>query len=318
MNWVDVFLVLVVLFCLWSGWHRGFILGFLDLVTGLGSIVLGYIFYPYTIKGLTKIFDSLGIWMLPVAFILTVIIARILISLITRRIARSTPESANQNSINRFFGIVPGAVNGIIFAIIFAALLLALPLKDSVTKQTRDSRIANKLSMQAEWINRKLSPVFDKAIRQTMNSLTVNPASHEKVALPFKKENARVRPDLETEMLGLVNEERVKHGLAPLKADPELTVVARAHSRDMFVRGYFAHENPDGKDPFDRMRSANVSFLNAGENLALAQTLSIAHNNLMNSPGHRANILQAGFGRVGIGILDGGLYGLMISQEFRN
>jgi uncharacterized protein YkwD len=118
-------------------------------------------------------------------------------------------------------------------------------------------------------------------------------------------------------MLELVNKERAKEGLKPLKADPELSRVARAHSRDMFIRGYFAHENPDGMDPFDRMKKANVRFRVAGENLALAQTLDIAHINLMNSPGHRANIMNPAFGRLGIGVLDGGFYGLMISQEFR-
>ncbi len=86
----------------------------------------------------------------------------------------------------------------------------------------------------------------------------------------------------------------------------------------MFTRGYFAHESPEGKDPFDRMKDDKVKFHTAGENLALAQTLEIAHNNLMNSPGHRANIMNPSFGRLGIGILDGGFYGLMISQEFRD
>ena len=66
------------------------------------------------------------------------------------------------------------------------------------------------------------------------------------------------------------------------------------------------------------MRDADVRFTAAGENLALAQTLEIAHRNLMNSPGHRANIMSPAFGRVGIGIMDGGFYGLMISQEFRD
>jgi uncharacterized protein YkwD len=66
------------------------------------------------------------------------------------------------------------------------------------------------------------------------------------------------------------------------------------------------------------MRAANVRFLTAGENLALAPTLSVAHTGLMNSPGHRANILRREFGRVGIGVMDGGMRGLMVSQEFRN
>jgi uncharacterized protein YkwD len=119
-------------------------------------------------------------------------------------------------------------------------------------------------------------------------------------------------------MLELVNQERVAAGLKPLAPDPELTEVARRHSADMFARGYFAHDTPEGRDPFDRMRGANVRFVTAGENLALAPTVQVAHRGLMNSPGHRANILYPQFGRVGIGIMDGGIRGLMISQEFRN
>jgi uncharacterized protein YkwD len=228
------------------------------------------------------------------------------------------PEHANSGSINRFLGIIPGAINGVIFSVILAALLLALPLRDSITMETRNSKFAGKLAMQSEWVNRKLAPVFDDAVRQTINSLTVKPDSEEKVTLSFKYDNAKVKPMLEAKMLELVNKEREKAGLKPLKADPGLTPVARAHSQDMFVRGYFAHVNPDGQDPFDRMKQAGVTFRAAGENLALAQTLEIAHNNLMNSPGHRANILNPAFGRLGIGIMDGGYYGLMISQEFRD
>jgi uncharacterized protein YkwD len=119
-------------------------------------------------------------------------------------------------------------------------------------------------------------------------------------------------------MLELINVERQAHGLQPLQADPEATDVARAHSRDMFARGYFSHLAPDGADPCARLRRAGVSFRAAGENLALARTLAMAHRGLMDSPGHRANILRPAFGRVGIGILDGGRHGLMVTQVFRN
>jgi len=86
----------------------------------------------------------------------------------------------------------------------------------------------------------------------------------------------------------------------------------------MFARGYFAHDTPENRDPFDRMREAGVRFVVAGENLAHGPTIQIAHTGLMNSPGHRANILRAQFGRVGIGIMDGGKRGLMVTQNFRN
>jgi uncharacterized protein YkwD len=193
-----------------------------------------------------------------------------------------------------------------------------MPITDTITNETRNSRFAPMLAMQAEWANRKLAPVFNDAIRQTMNSLTVRPDSHESVNLPYKYNNAVVQPTFESEMLQMVNKERTKRGLKPLVADINLTNLARKQSQDMFVRGYFAHVNPDGKDPFDRMNMANIHFQAAGENLALAQTVQIAHTNLMNSPGHRANILNPEFGHIGIGIMDGGYHGIMISQEFTN
>lgn len=317
MNWVDLVLVLVVLLSIIGGWQRGFILGTLDLVNWIGSILLGFLFYPYLANFLKSIVPSLGAWLLPLSFLITIILARLLMGIVTSRIAWASGR-ANYTGINRFFGMIPGFITGIIYATIIAALLLALPLWDGVTNETRNSKIAGRLSTEVDWVNEKLSPVFDKAISQTINNLTIHPASNESVKLPFKDDHPEVRTDLEAQMLQLVNQERVQRGLSPLKADPQLTEVAREHSKDMFARGYFAHITPEGKSPFDRMNDAHIQYTTAGENLALAHSLSIAHNGLMNSPGHRANILNPAFGRVGIGILDGGFYGLMVSQEFRN
>ncbi|HKZ65579.1 MAG TPA: CvpA family protein [Chitinophagaceae bacterium] len=317
MNWVDLVLIIVFLLAIWAGLSRGFIRGSLDLAGWAGSFVLAYVFYGYAAKALAKIAD-LNVWLLPVSFLLTLVVARLLIGFITSFIIRSLPEHSNHNWLNRFLGIVPGAINGWIVSIIISALLLALPLRDTINNETRESKWATTLAMQSEWANKKLAPVFDEAVRHTMNSLMVDPRSNKKVPLGFTYDKAEIRPYLEIKMLELVNKERAKEGLPALKADPAMTRVARAHSRDMFVRGYFAHNSPDGKTPFDRMRAAGVQFSAAGENLALAQTLEIAHTNLMNSPGHRANILHPAFGRLGIGILDGGFFGLMVSQEFRN
>ena len=317
MNWIDLVLILIILLAIWGGWHRGFILGTLDLVNWIGSVLLGFLFYPYLAKYMKMVFPGLGAWLLPLAFFLTIIFARLLIGLVTKRIAWSTAR-AHDSTFNKFLGLVPGFITGLIYATIISALLLALPLWDDVTNKTRNSEIANNLSTKVEWLNEKLTPVFDEAIQETINNLTIHPESNQLVKLPFRETSPSIREDLEIKMLQLVNEERAKQGLAPLKPDPELTEVARAHSRDMFARGYFAHISPEGQSPFDRMKEAHVLFTTAGENLALAHSLSIAHNGLMNSPGHRANILNPSFGRVGIGILDGGFHGLMVSQEFRN
>src|SRR5258706_8035180 len=146
MNWVDLVLILIVLLAIWGGWQRGFILGTLDLVNWLGSILIGIVFYTYFANFLKMIFPSLGMWLLPLAFVVTIILARLLIGIVTSRIAWFATPGINESPINRFLGIIPGFITGIIYATIIAALLLALPLWDEITNNTRNSRIANKLS----------------------------------------------------------------------------------------------------------------------------------------------------------------------------
>jgi uncharacterized protein YkwD/uncharacterized membrane protein required for colicin V production len=318
MNLIDVLLLLVVALAMWAGWVKGFITGITDLVIWLGSLVLGFIFYQNAGELLYKAFPSLGVWGFPLGFILTVILSRILLSVIFNQFIRHTTPEAHQSSFNKAFGVIPGLITGTIYAAIVAALLLSVPMWNGLAKEARESKIANHLGVQVAWLDERFSPIFGEAAKRTMNRMVVKPDSEETVNLHYTVKNPKERPELETQMLALVNEERTKRGLPPVKADPEMTRVARAHSVDMFARGYFSHYTPERKDPFDRMRSANVKFLTAGENLALGRTLKICHEGLMNSPGHRANILNPSFGRLGIGIMDGGIYGLMISQEFRN
>lgn len=316
-NIIDILLIIIVLFSLLGGWRRGFIIGLLNLVVWVGSILAGLFFYR-PVAGFAEKYFSLGVWTTPLSFLFVLIIARILLGMASSRIINSVEQEAHQSTLNRTLGLLPGLVNGLINATIVAALLLALPISQSINEKTRDSAIAGRLASQVEWVDEVFSPIFDEAVNRSMNKLTVHPESDKSVTLPFKVANPKVREDLEARMLELVNEERAKEGLKPLAADPELAVVARSHSKDMFARGYFSHITPEGKTPSDRIREGHVRFLVAGENLALGQTLAICHQGLMNSPGHRANILQPSYGRLGIGILDGGIYGLMITQNFRN
>ena len=317
MNWVDILLLGIVAYGIWDGWQKGFILELLYLLGLVVSIAATFLLYPYPTAFVNKYFPALGSWALPLSFIVTYVLMRVLTNWLINKTLRKIPVEAHGRWDNKFLGMVPGFINGVAHAVIAAALLLALPISNGISNKTRDSRFVVKLSVPAEWIETKLSLVFDE-VERTMNRLTVKPGSDQTVILPFKVMAPPPRADLEALMLSWVNAERIKAGLNTVKADPELTMVARKHSVDMFQQGYFSHVSPGGKGPFDRMRNDGVQFTNAGENIALAPTLDIAHNGLMHSPGHRANILRPEFGRLGIGIVDGGKYGLMISQEFRN
>ena len=318
-NPIDILLVIVIILSVLNGYRRGFVHGMLDLAGWVLSLIAGLRYYQPLAQWLGPRIDVWSeVWDQPIAFVLIAIFVGVLVHAIGYALLRRLPEDINERQTNQVFGVIPGFVNGLIIVAILSALLLALPLSEGLSERTRDSALVNRLAVYAERLEGQLRPVFGEAIARTMNLLTIRPDSDEKVTLPFKVENPRPRPDLEKQMLDLVNQERQAAGLNPLAPDPELTQVARQHSTDMFARGYFAHDTPEGLSPFDRMNKAGVRFLTAGENLALAPTLPLAHTGLMNSPGHRANILRPQFGRLGIGIMDGGMRGLMVSQEFRN
>ena len=317
-NIIDILLVLLMLLFVLHGWRRGLILGLLDLIRWLGSLFAALIFYHPVARFLSALFGLSDVWAQPLAFMLVLILTSALIQSLGFGLLRRVPKETHERRSNRLLGLLPGAANGLIFAVIVAALLLSLPLPESLSEPARASRMTNRLAVYAERIESELSPIFGEAVRQTLNRLTVEPGSSERIDLPFTVSNPRPRPDLEAQMLELVNQERAAAGLTPLAPDPELVPTARRHSTDMFARGYFSHISPEGRSPFDRIRADNISFLTAGENLALARSVQVAHAGLMNSPGHRANILRPQFGRVGIGIMDGGLRGLMVTQKFRN
>jgi uncharacterized protein YkwD len=112
-------------------------------------------------------------------------------------------------------------------------------------------------------------------------------------------------PGSEAEVLALVNTVRAGAGCGPLLHDEGLATVARGHSADMRDRGFFDHTNPDGRDPFDRAEAAGQTNARA-ENIAYGQPDPAAVMDAwMNSPGHRANILDCALRTLGTGVAEG-------------
>ncbi|KOX03762.1 membrane protein [Streptomyces sp. NRRL B-1140] len=104
------------------------------------------------------------------------------------------------------------------------------------------------------------------------------------------------------QVLSLVNEERAKVGCSPVAANSALTDLAQSYSEDMAARGFFDHTDPDGRTPWDRAEKAGISNL-GGENIARGQANAAAVMDAwMNSPGHRANILNCDFKTLGVGV----------------
>lgn len=122
---------------------------------------------------------------------------------------------------------------------------------------------------------------------------------------------------IENEVIRLTNIERSKNGLPPLKADWELSRVARYKSMGMRDKNYFSHTSPTYGSPLTMIKNFGIHYTAAAENIAAGQqTASSVVQSWMNSPGHRANILNANYNYIGVGYAKGGSYGVYWTQMF--
>ena len=113
----------------------------------------------------------------------------------------------------------------------------------------------------------------------------------------------------EQQVIDLVNDIRVKNGLNTLKANWELSRVARYKSQDMHDNKYFSHTSPVYGSPFEMIKNFGISYRTAGENIAQGyKTPAAVVDGWMNSSGHRANILNAGYTQIGVGYVANGHY----------
>lgn len=120
----------------------------------------------------------------------------------------------------------------------------------------------------------------------------------------------------EQEVFDLINSKRVANGLSSLKIDDELQNVARIKAQDMVDNNYFSHTSPVYGSPFDMIKKFGISYRTAGENIAGNSSNSGAVNAWMNSPGHKANILNSSFNYTGIGVVKSPKYGKVYVQMF--
>ncbi|MCA1066313.1 SafA/ExsA family spore coat assembly protein [Rossellomorea sp. AcN35-11] len=122
---------------------------------------------------------------------------------------------------------------------------------------------------------------------------------------------------VEGQVIDLTNQEREKNGLSPLQLDWQLSRVARYKSRNMRDVGYFSHRSPTYGSPFDMMKSFNIQYRQAAENIAAGQTSpEQVVREWMESPGHRKNILNGSYTHIGVGYAKGGSYGTYWTQMF--
>ncbi|HOP79105.1 MAG TPA: CvpA family protein [Armatimonadota bacterium] len=318
MNWVDVVIILLLGVYALRGWQRGFLyiaFGLVGLLVSVG--VAAFVYTP-----LTPLLERSGLshnFAKALAFLAPWVVVQSVFTVIGLKWYKRIPRGAHKSTANRAAGIIPALIEGLILISLFALLIVSLPSPAMPREPVLNSTLGRPMVEAAAVVSQQASSIFGGAIRDALAFLTVEPepTSTERINLNYKTTDVRINRTAEERMLELINRERTSRGLRPLEPDPELQEVARMHSRDMFAKGYFSHVNLDGESPFDRMNNAGITYGVAGENLALAPTVDIAHSGLMRSPGHRANILSPEFRSVGIGAIQSSIHGIMFTQNFR-
>ena len=324
-NFLDLVIVLVVLFYIREGYTLGFTLASLDLVSFIIAFIAALKFYTL-VAGFFTLFFGMPIGLAnALGFFIVAFVSEVIMSLVSRRLVHYLPGLPPGSRVQKIFssldhwlGILPGMISAFIIIAFLLTVIVTFPSSPFIKQAVNNSVIGSNLVDNTSQFESVLNRIFGGALNDTLNFLTVEPKSTQTVQLHFKVTNGTIDENGEKQMFAMVNKERVNQGLPSLTFDTRLQNLARAHSNDMFERGYFSHYTPEGLSPFDRMDRAGITYQYAGENLALAPSTTLAMQGLMNSPGHRANILNPNFHKVGIGVIDGGIYGEMFSQEFTN
>lgn len=301
---IDVAVLALLGLAAWRGYRAGFLATTYSLaswtIAVAGALVLA--------GPATTVVEAIAPLPRPVAvmvgFVVTIVLIEALFSVagfFAIRPVVALVRRSRLSGVDRVLGTVPATIRALFIVAVAILAVTALPVASDVKAAVETSRTGRFVTAEIA--------AFPLLVTRIGEDQT------EHLDLP---EGIDLAPDpvAERQLFDLVNEEREQRGLATLVWDERLVPVARSHSEEMFRLKYFSHESPVSGSPFDRFRSAGISYSRAGENLAYAQSVSVAHRGLMQSAGHRENILRPEFSRIGIGVINGGAYGRMATQLF--
>ncbi len=314
MNWVDPLILVILLVFVLEAIGRPLILELLDFLSFLLAGLLSFSYYNILAKFFEKQFQIPHGLSLVLGFMLMWFVTELAFFLLVRF---SLPKILTfRFPGSRVLSVIPAVLRSLIFISIALVLLSTFPIQPNIKRSVLESKIGSQILKSAYYLEQPVKQVFGGLANDSLTFLTIKPKTDEKVDLGFQTDQINIDELSEKNMLDLVNKERVSRGFKALTFDSKLREVARIHSADMFKRGYFSHYSPEEKTVADRALEKEVDFIIVGENLAYAPSVELAHRGLMNSEGHRANILSTDYHEIGIGAVDGGVYGKMFVQVF--
>lgn len=315
-NWVDLIIIIILIYFVIDSWHTGLYVILSDFLGFLFSLIIALRFYSIFASLLTNIFQISHTLANALGFFITAGISEAILGIFFAYLLRKIPYKFWKKPWSKIAGFFPSLGQALIIISFILTLVMTLPVSPTIKRDVAKSAIGGYLIQKTTAFETRLNEVFGGLAEEALTYITVKPESTESLRITCDPKILTVDAQGESEMFKLVNEVRRKAGVPELKWRIESVPVARVHAKDMCERQYFGHVSPEGRDVGDRLEYSGVVFQIAGENLAFAPTLSTAHTGLMNSEGHKRNILDPEFKRIGIGVMDNGIYGKLFVQVF--
>jgi uncharacterized protein YkwD/uncharacterized membrane protein required for colicin V production len=316
---VDIIIVLLLIRAAYAGSRRGLIHLIFELTCLLAATAIALTAYSSFGLGIRNWIPMSSALANILAFSVLWIIAEGLLSLsVWVFILSHLKRQFIMQDVNRVGGAVLGMAKALIVLTVGMLLLAGSPLQATIKRSVTDAFIPNLLlngtGIWQQWVNSSLG----RDLGDSLNFYTVPaPVEDDKTTpLGFRTTSVQIDAAGEQAILDLINHERAIKRLPQLTMNVKARQVARDYAKKMLAGGYFSHIDAQGGTAYMRMRAGGVMFDAAGENLALAPTIQLAHQGLMNSAGHRDNILSPYFRTVGVGIIDAGVNGEMVVEDF--
>ncbi len=266
-NLTDLIILVILLFFIHQGFVNGFWAILVDFVAFLGTLLISLKAYKLAATILHS--NALG-------YLVVAIIIEILISFTLTFLIKKLPQKILKNHVTKLFGILLSFGQGLILITFALTFLITLPVNPSIKVAISNSKIGGFLLTKTTGIEKSINAIFSNSITNSLIYTTVEPKSHESIPLDSGSLKLSVDETSENQMVKLVDTERTNRGLAPLTVSPQLLDVARNYGKKMWQEHYFGHYDNNDKDVGNRLTLAGVYYTLAGENLALAPTVTMA------------------------------------------
>lgn len=318
-NWIDISVAFYLLFHFILGAKRGFRCVFINMASFIAALLVSFLGYKFLADFLVTNFNLDKSYSNFIGFFTSLFVAKTIIFLLLNIVFPKSLLRPKHTALDKFIGGLISFIFNLAVVFLIFSIIISLSLPYFIEKSIMSSTVGGLASDDIAGINNSFKSIFGDVLETTVQKfdfLTIETENDKKIDLGYVVISQGYDKKNEEEMFILVNQERVSLGLEELVVDEKMREAARKHGRDMFENGYFSHIDLNGGKVSDRMRKEGAKFSMSGENLALSKDVLSAHGGLMNSHGHKRNILFPFFHRIGIGAIDGKERGIIFVQNF--